>query len=315
MNGCPLDPVDGADSGVSSRDAGTPDAGGCRENCVVEHVVMVPMRDGVRLWTKVFLPADVPAGGLPTLLARTPYRFPGPADEHYHQAARFHVQRGYAFVQQDCRGRFESEGVFQPYEHEIEDGRDISEWIVKQSWSSGAIGTIGGSYNGFTALAAAIGNPHVKVVVADDPAQDALSSVLGGVPSIAVLSWLHLLDAQAYLDNARTVELSNRLELTRMDQEVLGRTAPLWQAYLAAPNPSDRYWETRSLSRRYPPLRSRLSGQADPTVDLSAVGPRAEPLRVPPEQAAEQSARASCLSPANPPRGVGPMSQSRRHES
>ena len=66
---------------------------------------MVPMSDGVRLATDVWLP-DGP-GPFPTILVRTPYHRAGGGPRHY-------VQQDYAVVVQDCRGKYDSEGVFTP---------------------------------------------------------------------------------------------------------------------------------------------------------------------------------------------------------
>jgi hypothetical protein len=60
------------------------------------------------------------------------------------------VQAGYAVVLQDCRGRFASEGKFTPIVNEANDGADTVAWIAQQPWSTGQIGTVGGSYLGFT---------------------------------------------------------------------------------------------------------------------------------------------------------------------
>ena len=76
-----------------------------------ERNVMVPMRDGVRLATDVYRP-DSP-GRFPVLVTRGPYGKDGYADNQEH-SIWFFPQRGYAVVSQDCRGRFESEGEYDP---------------------------------------------------------------------------------------------------------------------------------------------------------------------------------------------------------
>ena len=108
--------------------------------------VKVPMRDGVKLSTDIYLPKT--AGPFPTVLVRTPYD--NSTDNHAQNGQRY-AQKGYAFVVQDLRGRFDSEGGdYYPYFHEAEDGFDAQEWIGKQSWSNGRIGTSGGSDLGLT---------------------------------------------------------------------------------------------------------------------------------------------------------------------
>src|SRR5262245_50135326 len=89
---------------------------------------MVSMGDGIRLATDVYLPARTPA---PVVLVRLPYDKCGrytfmPA------LAPLVVERGYAFVVQDVRGKFRSEGETDPYVHEVSDGHDTIEWITRQ---------------------------------------------------------------------------------------------------------------------------------------------------------------------------------------
>ena len=100
--------------------------------------VMVPMRDGVKLATDVYLPEG--EGPWPTILVRTPYS----RKQGQGIAGQTH-QRGYALVAQDFRGRFDSEGVDYPvFSHggwsERRDGYDTVEWIARQDWSDGKVG-------------------------------------------------------------------------------------------------------------------------------------------------------------------------------
>ncbi len=110
--------------------------------------VMVPMRDGVKLATDIYLPDG--EGPWPTILWRTPYGKGGAEGR-----ARGANQRGYAFVAQDIRGRFGSEGVDYPvFGHDgwgkHKDGYDAVEWIAAQEWCNGKVGTVGASANGIT---------------------------------------------------------------------------------------------------------------------------------------------------------------------
>ena len=124
---------------------------------------MVPMRDGTRLATDVYLPPR--PSGLPAVLVRLPYdkcaRY-----TFMPQIAPFVTDRGYAFVVQDVRGKFRSEGETLPFVHEVEDGYDTLEWIAAQPWSNGAVGMWGDSYYGYTQWAAvASGHPALKAIV------------------------------------------------------------------------------------------------------------------------------------------------------
>lgn len=108
------------------------------------------MRDGVQLVADAFIPKG--GGPWPTVLMRTPYCRAKPGRSQ----GGFWARRGYAFVAQDVRGCFESEGVWAPALHEKVDGSDTIEWIAEQGWSDGNVGMIGGSYAGWAQLLAAV---------------------------------------------------------------------------------------------------------------------------------------------------------------
>ena len=144
--------------------------------------VMVPMRDGVRLATDVYLPArdgEAMPGPWPVILERTPYGRNRPSrserslaepDQAKSRAevARIFAERGYAVVYQDKRGRYDSEGVYQKYLTDAPDGYDTCAWILEQPWCDGRIGTKGLSYAAHTqgALASA-GAPGVAAMFLD----------------------------------------------------------------------------------------------------------------------------------------------------
>ena len=124
---------------------------------------MVPMRDGVHLATDVYLPDG--HGRAPAVLVRLPYDKCGrytfmPA------LAPYFTERGYAFVVQDVRGKFRSEGETLAFTHEVEDGYDTIDWMVGQAWCDGMVGMWGDSYYGYTQWAAvASGHPALKAIV------------------------------------------------------------------------------------------------------------------------------------------------------
>lgn len=111
----------------------------------VEHAQTfpVPMRDGIHLSTDVYLPKNC-STPVPAVLVRTPYGKEDGCEVYYR-----YVQRGYAVVVQDVRGRNASEGEWLPNYHEVEDGDDTLNWIAAQPWCSGRIGMVGGSYLGY----------------------------------------------------------------------------------------------------------------------------------------------------------------------
>jgi putative CocE/NonD family hydrolase len=143
--------------------------------------VPVPMRDGVRLATDVYVPArdgKPVERRFPVILERTPYdktadsrseRTPAvEKPKSRAEVAAFFVRRGYVVIYQDCRGRYKSEGAYVKYLSDGFDGYDTCAWIVKQAWSDGTIGTMGLSYAAHTqgALGSA-GAPGVKAMFLD----------------------------------------------------------------------------------------------------------------------------------------------------
>lgn len=142
------------------------------EGVVVHRDVMVTMRDGIRLATDIYRPAQngEPAGqALPVLLERTAY---GKSERSRSEievgmerpmtraeVATHFVRHGYVVAYQDCRGRNGSEGEFVKYLAEGPDGYDTIAWLVEQPWSNGRIGTMGLSYAAHTQMALACLNP------------------------------------------------------------------------------------------------------------------------------------------------------------
>lgn len=128
--------------------------------------VMVPMPDGVRLATDVWLPDT--AGPHPIVMERTPYGktlqsrsevdASGREISRAEMAAHF-TAHGIGVVFQDCRGRHGSEGVFTKYVNEAEDGAATMAWLLAQPWCNGRVGTMGLSYAAHTQLALACLNP------------------------------------------------------------------------------------------------------------------------------------------------------------
>jgi len=132
-------------------------------DAIVVKNVMVPMRDGVKLATDVYLPAAggaVAPGRYPVLVSRTPYgKDPAPSSPESENLAYHFAQLGYAVVVQDCRGRYHSQGTFYIDINEGKDGYDTVEWAAQQPWSNGKVGTYGGSYLAQTQNALAVLRP------------------------------------------------------------------------------------------------------------------------------------------------------------
>ena len=225
--------------------------------------VAVPMRDGVVLRADVWKP-NAP-GRFPVLVYRTPYgkNSAGAA----FSTARKAVQRGYAVVVQDVRGRYASDGEYVAYAREGHDGYDTIEWAAAQPWSNGAIGTFGLSYPGAVQWLAAIESPpHLKAMV---PAMTFASPMQfwysNGVWDMSWIAWVYhniAPDRRARLGipgprSGREADsvwkmssglMTHRLPLLAMNE--FERVAPWYYDWLRHPA-YDPWWDWAELRGKY----------------------------------------------------------------
>lgn len=147
---------------------------------------MVPMRDGVKLYTAVYVPENKP-GPFPLLLERTPYSAGPYGPENKRTAFRGSAklqEAGYAFAFQDVRGRYMSEGEFVNVRPQLKRGEkgtdestdtyDTVDWLVKNvPGNNGAVGLWGISYpGGYAALGAINSHPALKASSPQAPVSD-----------------------------------------------------------------------------------------------------------------------------------------------
>ena len=126
----------------------------------------IPMRDGVRLSTDFHIPLGAPLP-LPVVLVRTPYG----TRSNPNALSAVLPEQGFIYAVQDVRGRNESEGIFVACTgQDRDDGFDTVEWLSRQPWCNGRIGTIGASYTGETSakIAAARHPAHRCAVIMYD---------------------------------------------------------------------------------------------------------------------------------------------------
>jgi len=230
---------------------------------LIEKNVMVPMRDGVQLATDVYrLDREAPA---PVLLTRTPYNkeytLAGTSTFDILRA----VQAGYVVVVQDVRGRFASEGAFNPHFQESHDGADTIAWVAAQPWSSGVVGGFGGSYLGCTQwLAAREQIPALRALApAVNPADmyDGMG-YQGGVKVLHDLRWVvqSIIPEEMQRRAARGEALPDAgapFDLDSISSEIPLATHPLiqeaapfyleWLAHATA----DAYWQPISAPQWY----------------------------------------------------------------
>jgi len=123
-----------------------------------EKEIFVPMRDGMHLSTDLLRPLGA-SGKLPTILVRTPYDKDHIEWPSMRGFLEVYLKRGYAVALQNERGRFFSEGNYDDYLRGAStDGYDTVDWIAKQPWSNGKVGTIGCSSAGQQQWVMAAGN-------------------------------------------------------------------------------------------------------------------------------------------------------------
>lgn len=127
------------------------------QSVIVDTNVEARMRDGVPLMADIYRPAA--EGKHPVLLTRTPYNRRDPVTGTYL------ASHGYVAILQDTRGRFDSQGEFEPFRNEASDGFDTVEWAAALPYSNGTVGMFGGSYVGATQmLAASAAPPHLTSI-------------------------------------------------------------------------------------------------------------------------------------------------------
>ena len=155
-------------SGASAADEGPQVTKRSGEfEAVVEKNQTITASDGTKLAADVYRPGrgGTPLDGtFPALLTRTPYNKDGSAGE-----GRYYAERGYVVVANDVRGRYGSEGTWRLIVDDPKDGLDVVEWVARQPWSNGKVGTFGTSYPGGTQHALAEMNPpHLTTMIPID---------------------------------------------------------------------------------------------------------------------------------------------------
>jgi putative CocE/NonD family hydrolase len=215
--------------------------------------VPVAMRDGVKLSADIYLP-DAP-GPFPAVLSRTPYD--NSTDVHV-DLGLFYARRGYAYVAQDCRGRYDSEGTFYAYTADAEDGFDTQEWVGGQAWCNGKIGTVGASYGGHTQwMPAPLGSKYLKAMVprvtpSDIWIEDAYA---GGVFRLALGLFWGLRNHGRVGQNARVhdwEQVFRSLPLIEADRQH-GRDVKFYQDWVRH-STYDDYWRKLSNLDSYPKI-------------------------------------------------------------
>ncbi len=231
--------------------------------------IPVRMPDGVVLYADHYAPRS--GERHPTILIRTPYGRPselGPLGIFEYTGCMLFAERGYHVIVQSVRGRYHSEGEFEPFVNEAADGRATVAWIAAQPWFDGNLGLWGPSYVGYTQWGPAIdGPPYLKAIV--PVVTSARFSPLfypgGAFAFESTLRWIFLIDAtnrhRQRLDPAalwRLFVLRERIlaralryqPYAHADAIATGAPVPFFQRWLNDPDPQGDYWSKVDMHRQ-----------------------------------------------------------------
>ncbi len=208
--------------------------------------IKIPMRDGIWLNATLYRPKDQPEP-LPVIFTLTPY-----IGDSYHPRATYFARNGYVFALVDCRGRGNSEGVFEPMKNDGRDGHDIVEWLAGQPWCNGKVTMWGGSYGGFDQWSTLMEfPPHLGTIV---PVASAFPTVdfpfAKNIYASYNMQWLTFTsgsasNAQLFGDATFWIEkftemYEKHLPFKELDR-VVGNTSTYFQTWLEHRVPDD-YW-------------------------------------------------------------------------
>ncbi len=218
-----------------------------------KETVMIPMRDGVKLATDIYFPVYSNIQW-PVILNRTPYNKSAMQFE-----ARYYATRGYAVAVQDCRGLFASEGVWEAFVNEPEDGYDTIEWLGTRDWSSGKVGMMGLSYQGWVQFwAAGKKPPHLVTIIPSCSLADPFGTnpYSYGVFMLPTIDLIQIFNASAAgslspktmrdILNKRHDKVLNHLPVIDLDKKVMGKENQNWRKWIEH-NTYDSYWERTSI--------------------------------------------------------------------
>jgi len=248
------------------------------ENLIhVERGHVVPMADGVKLVTDVYHPAG--DGPWPTLV----FRVRGSLSAGFITSVLMlnpmvAVERGYAVVIQQVRGRGLSEGEWNPFFNEGSDGADCVRWVLEQSWCDGRIGTYGTAYSAFTALQlVAQGFEEVKACTVlgtnanpyDNWVYTSECFELGwnvywaymlGIESIGRLECSDEERAQSRSDLSQAIinapEVVRRLPIDQ-HPELLNGVSPFYEDWLEHSS-YDEYWDSINILKKAPQISAPI---------------------------------------------------------
>lgn len=221
-------------------------------NVEVEKDVAIPMRDTVKLYANIYRPEvkRACAHKFPVILIRLPYG----KDEYYCQMpaiGKYWAKKGYVCVVQDVRGKWSSEGKWDPFVNEANDGYDTIDWIVKQPWCDGNIGMSGESYFGYTQWAVApLNHPNLRCIAPATTATDIYGVWIYNNNAFCMQTlgvWAYGMGAKKYRNELRLNP--QHLPLITMDDDA-GVTCDYYKDWIRHPT-RDSYWDRINVNKEY----------------------------------------------------------------
>ncbi|WP_228378862.1 CocE/NonD family hydrolase [Chryseobacterium hispalense] len=219
-----------------------------KENFTVYDSLKITTKDNKDLTLGVVLNNKVPKPQS-IILINTIY-----SDETNINKAKEYASKGYTCVILNTRGKYLSTSKIEPFEHEAEDINEVIDWIIKQPWSNGKIGMIGGSYLGFSQWAATKRlHPALKTIIPQAPVGIGTMDfpLNNNVFTSYALRWLN------YVTNSKMTNYEDFDEekwnpvykkwyetgrpFKRLDS-ISGKTNEIFQRWLTHPS-YDKYWQ------------------------------------------------------------------------
>ncbi len=213
--------------------------------------VKIPMRDGVQLQASLYRPKE--GAPTPAIFTLTPY-----IADMAHQRGIYFAGHGYAFAAVDSRGRGNSEGDYEPFANEAQDGHDVVEWLANQPWCDGQVGMWGGSYGGYDQwVTLREAPPHLKTIV---PAAAAHAGVdfpfFKNIFNTFEMQWMTYVSGAAHnmaimndpqFWTAKFQEYYQQHRPYKDLDKIVGNTTTYFQTWVNHPRP-DAFWDSMTLT-------------------------------------------------------------------
>ncbi|WP_316858683.1 CocE/NonD family hydrolase [uncultured Cohaesibacter sp.] len=257
----------------------------------VSEEVWIPLKDGTKLATRIWMPEGADAEPVPAVLEYLPYRKrdgTSPRDESTYPVF---AEAGIAGIRVDIRGSGESDGVIdgEYTERELSDACEVIEWIAAQPWSNGNVGMMGISWGGFNCLqTAALHPPALKAVISIASTVDRFNDDIhykNGCHLYANLSWAStMLTYQSRTpDKALVGDRWKDMWLERLEGE------PFFLEEWMEHQTRDAFWQHGSICEDFDHFDTPalvIAGWADgyrntPLKAVEGLGPRAKALMGP----------------------------------